>query len=82
MLAPTATLVIVPPAGWTLIRSDRDTTNVALWSFKKQATASEPGSYTFTFQDPTGTNVNKTARAFVTAYLRNPVLRPDRRHRW
>ena len=68
MLAPTATLVIVPPAGWTLIRSDRDTTNVALWSFKKQATASEPGSYTFTFQDPTGTNVNKTARAFVTAF--------------
>ena len=68
VLAPTATLDIVPPAGWTLIRSDRDTTNVALWSFKKQATASEPGPYTFTFQDPTGSNVNKTARAFVTAF--------------
>ena len=68
VLAPTATFTIVPPAGWTLIRNDRDTTNVALWSFRKQATASEPATYTFTFQDPTGSNVNKTARAFVTAF--------------
>ncbi len=66
--APTATFTVVPPAGWTVIRNERQTTNVALWTFRKQATASEPGPYTFTFQDPTGTNVNKTSRAVVAAY--------------
>ena len=68
VLAPTATLDIVPPAGWTLIRSDRDTTNVALWSFKKQATASEPGPYTFTFQDPTGSTSTRRPAHSSTAF--------------
>ena len=34
----------------------------------KQTTGSEPASYTFTFQDPIGTNVAKTSRAIVDAY--------------
>ncbi|MDX6396805.1 MAG: hypothetical protein QOJ43_213, partial [Gaiellaceae bacterium] len=66
--AATATLDVAPPAGWTLVRTDSSTTFVKLWTFRKQATASEPATYTFTFQDPTGTNVNKTSRAIVAAY--------------
>ncbi len=68
VLAPTATMNVVPPAGWTLIRNERNSTNVALWTFRKRATAAESSPYTFTFQDPTGTNVNKTSRAWVAAY--------------
>ena len=66
--AATATLDVAPPAGWTLVRSDASTTFVKLWTFVKQATASEPASYTFTFQDPLGSNVAKTGRAIVAAY--------------
>ena len=67
-LNPTGTFVVAPPAGWTLIRSEASTTFVTLWTFRKQATASEPANYTFTFQAPVGTNVTKTGRAVVAAY--------------
>ncbi len=68
VLAPTATMTVAPPAGWTAIRNERNGTTIALWTFFKQAGASEPGPYAFVFQDPAGTNVAKTARGFTLAY--------------
>ena len=66
--AATATLDVAPPTGWTLVRADASTTFVKLWTFVKQATGSEPATYTFTFQDPLGSNVAKTSRAIVDAF--------------
>jgi hypothetical protein len=41
--------VITAPAGWTLVRRDNNGTSVAQAVYRKVATASEPLSYTWTF---------------------------------
>ncbi len=41
--------VVTPPAGWTLIRATTNATNVGMASYYKVAGASEPNSYTWTF---------------------------------
>ncbi len=41
--------VITAPAGWTLVRRDNNSTNVAQAIYRKLATGSEPLSYTWTF---------------------------------
>ena len=76
VLAPTATLDIVPPTGWTLVRSDASTTYVELWSFVKQATASEPGPTRSPSRTRLARTSDKTTRAIVT---RTPESSPPPR---
>src|SRR5919201_1459565 len=61
VLSPTATMVIVAPTGWNLIRTTDNGANIRVASYYKVAGATEGANYTFSWQDPSGTNVNKVS---------------------
>jgi hypothetical protein len=46
------TPTITPPAGWTLIRSDANSTTITQALYRKVAGGSEPASYAWTFNHP------------------------------
>ena len=56
---------MVPPAGWTLVRSDQSTYAVRSWIFVHVATTNEPSSYSFaasTAQNLAGDNLRRHRR--------------------
>ncbi|MDY7232732.1 cell wall anchor protein [Hyalangium rubrum] len=66
-----ATAVATPPTGWTLLRSDQSASQIKAWVFYKVATASEPGSYTFTLDF--ASNLAGSISAFSGADPTNPI---------
>jgi RHS repeat-associated protein len=62
-------VVINPPTGWTLMRTDNNSNSLQLSSYWHLAGSSEPASYTWNLTDATsGAAASKAAAGTVTAY--------------
>ena len=57
----------IPPAGWTLVRTDNNSNSLQLSSYWHVAGASEPASYTWSLTSG-GSAISKAAAGTISAY--------------
>ena len=60
-------VTVIPPAGWTLIRTDNNSNSLQLSSYRHLAGSSEPSTYTWSLTEG-GSPASKAAAGIITAY--------------